>query len=76
MKCLSCKHGDMFPSTTTYFTEFNKCILLIKNVPCMKCEQCGEVVFSTSVHRKIENIVANVKKLTSELTILEYNSVA
>lgn len=76
MKCLSCKHGDMFPSTTTYFTEFNSCILIIKNVPCMKCEQCGEVVFSTSVHRKIEHIVESVKKLTSELTILEYDKVA
>lgn len=76
MKCLSCKHGDMLPSTTTYFTEFNSCMLIIKNVPCMKCEQCGEVVFSTSVHRKIEHIVANVKKLTSELTSLEYDNVA
>lgn len=76
MKCLSCKHGDMFPSTTTYFTEFNNCMLIIKYVPCMKCEQCGEVVFSTSVRRKIEHIVANVKKLTSELTILEYDKVA
>ena len=75
MKCLSCKHF-MIPSTTTYFTEFNNCMLIIKYVPCMKCEQCGEVVFSTSVRRKIEHIVANVKKLTSELTILEYDKVA
>ena len=51
-------------------------MLIIKNVPCMTCEQCGEVVFSTSVHRKIERIVADVKKLTSELTILEYDKVA
>lgn len=76
MKCLSCKNGDMVSSTTTYFTEFNNCILIIKNVPCMKCIQCGEVLFSTSVHRKIEKIVAHVKTLTSELTILEYSNVA
>lgn len=76
MKCLSCKNGDMMPSTTTYFTEFNSCMLIIKNVPCMKCEQCGEIVFSASVYRKIEHIVASVKNLTSELTILEYDSVA
>ena len=42
----------------------------------MKCEQCGEVVFSTSVHRKIEHIAANAKKLASELTILGYDKVA
>lgn len=42
----------------------------------MKCEQCGEAMFSTSVHRKIEHIVASVKRLTSELTTLEYDSVA
>ena len=40
MKCLSCKNGNMLSSTTTYFTEFNNCMLIIKNVPCMKCEQC------------------------------------
>lgn len=66
----------MFPSTTTYFTDFNHCMLIIKNVPCFECEQCGDVVFSASVHRKIEHIVATVKKLTSELTILEYDKVA
>ena len=76
MKCLSCKHGNMLPSTTTYFTEFNHCMVIIKNVPCFECEQCGEIVFSTSVHRKIERIVATVKQLTSELTILEYDTVA
>ena len=25
MKCLSCKHGDMFPSTTTYFCPADLC---------------------------------------------------
>lgn len=76
MKCLSCKHGNMSPSTTTYFTEFDHCMLIIKNVPCFECDQCGDVVFSTSGHRKIEHIVALAKQLTSELTILEYDKVA
>lgn len=76
MKCLSCKNGDMVSSTMTYFTEFNHCMLIIKKVPCMKCEQCGEIVFSASVHRKIEQIVCAVKNLASELTILEYDQVA
>ena len=76
MKCLSCKNGNMLPSTMTYFTEFNHCMLIIKNVPCFKCEQCGDTVFSTSVHRKIESIVAAARSLASELTILEYDAVA
>lgn len=76
MKCLSCKHGDMSPSTTTYFTEFDRCMLIIKNVPCFECDQCGDVVFSVSVHRKIEHIVTLAKQLASELTILEYDKVA
>lgn len=41
MKCFLCK-GDMINSTTTYMTTYNNCYIIIKNVPCQKCNQCGE----------------------------------
>ena len=41
MTCFMCK-GMLEKSTTTYMTECNGCYIIIKNVPCKKCTQCGE----------------------------------
>ncbi len=40
MKCFFCK-SDMENGFTTHVAELEKCIVIIKNVPCMKCDQCG-----------------------------------
>ena len=59
MKCLSCKSGNMEESTTTYTAVLKNCILIIKNVPCMKCEQCGEVLYNTDILEKIDDKIGS-----------------
>ncbi len=56
MKCFFCK-SDMESGFTTHVAELEKCIVIIKNVPCMKCGQCGETVYTGDVVRKIEEIL-------------------
>lgn len=29
-------------STTTHVVNYKNCIIVIKNVPCLECDQCGE----------------------------------
>ena len=41
MTCFYCK-GNIESSTTTYMTDYQGCYIIIKNVPCEKCSQCGE----------------------------------
>ncbi len=50
--CLSCKSGKMVDSTTTYTAVLGNCILIIKNVPCVKCKQCGDVLYNTDIKTK------------------------
>lgn len=76
MKCLSCKSGNMEESTTTYTTVLKNCILIIKNVPCMKCEQCGEVLYNADILEKIDDIIAMAEKMASEVSIIDYSKVA
>ena len=76
MKCLSCKSGNMEESTTTYTAVLKKCVLIIKNVPCMKCEQCGEVLYNTDILEKIDDIIAMAEKMASEVSIIDYSKVA
>lgn len=57
MTCFTCK-GDTEKSLTTYMTEYNGCFLIIKNVPCTKCTQCGEEYLNGVTLQKMESIPA------------------
>lgn len=70
------KNDNMIDSKTTYFANLPNCYLIIENVPCKKCTQCGEEVFSMSVIERIDQIIASVKKLAGKVCVLEYQSAA
>jgi len=70
--CLSCKNGTYIEATTTYFSELKDCMIIIKNVPCMKCSQCGEVMYSGSVAEKLDELMDKAESIASELLIVNY----
>lgn len=70
--CFFCK-GNLKPSHTIYTANIKDCIIIIKNVPCMECQQCGEKYFNDDVMIQLENIINQVKNALSEITIVDYN---
>lgn len=76
MKCTSCKYGDMTESKTTYFGQLKNCYVIIENVPCLKCEQCGEEYFVASVAEKIDGILESLEKIASKIFIMDYATAA
>ncbi|MCB6568469.1 type II toxin-antitoxin system MqsA family antitoxin [Eubacterium limosum] len=70
--CTFCK-GKLIPATTEYIEKIENYIIVIKNVPCEKCEQCGEEYFSTDVARQIEKILNNIQTISSEITVSVIN---
>lgn len=76
MNCLVCKSGTMIDSKETYFAKLKTGYAIIENVPCKKCEQCGEVLFSASVIEKIENFVERLEKISSKIFIFDYSQAA
>lgn len=42
-------------------TDYNNCYIIIKNVPCTKCTQCGEVCLNGIAVQKIEEIIERLK---------------
>lgn len=58
----------MKPSTTIHTVQLKNCVVVIKNVSCLKCEQCGEVVLSVDTVEKIEHILQMVEKAVAEIT--------
>lgn len=65
--------GNLKQSNTIYTVSINDCIIVIKNVPCMECQQCGEKYFDDDVMIKLENIIERVKNVVSEVTVVDYN---
>ena len=48
---------------------YDNFIVVIENIPCEKCSQCGEAYFSDEVAEKIEKILDSIQQISSSLTI-------
>ncbi len=48
------------------------CVIVIKNVPCEECEQCGEKYYSGEVAERLEKLVNNAKMLMQEISVIDY----
>ncbi|MCD8336769.1 MAG: type II toxin-antitoxin system MqsA family antitoxin [Lachnospiraceae bacterium] len=66
----------MKPATTTHVVTYNDCLIVIKNVPCEECDQCGEIEYSDEVMKRLEMIVNNAKKFLQEFSVIDYAKVA
>ena len=60
------------PLVSSGFATLKNCVVVIKNVPCMKCEQCGEDVLSADTVARIERILHTVKKAVAEITVVNF----
>ena len=70
--CMYCKSGEYRESTTTHVVNYNNCIIVIKNVPCLECDQCGAKYYTDTVAERLENIVESVKKQMQEIAVVDY----
>ena len=75
MSCYLCK-GDMNKGTTSYVLDLDNCVIVVRNVPCYKCEKCGEIAFSDEVAKRLDEIVSGIKGLMTEVAIVEYSTAA
>ena len=75
MACFYCK-GDVIPSTTVYTAQIGNAIIIIKNVPCEECEQCGEIEISHEVMMKIDHMIEAATQLMQDVAILDYRTAA
>lgn len=72
MECIFCK-GTMQEGLTTDFTDLGSCMIIIKNVPCLKCDQCGETALTGKTAKELELIIDDVKDSLMEVAIINYS---
>jgi len=75
--CVFCK-GKTEESKTEYIEKYKNYVVVINDVPCKKCIQCGETYFSNEVVQKIYDILNELQPSENEITlnIVDFVSVA
>ncbi len=71
MTCFFCK-GTMHESTTPHVVDLKECLIIVRNVPCLECETCGETAFTHSVAQHLKRIVQTYRKLATKITVVNY----
>lgn len=73
MDCFLCK-GKLTDATTTYMADLGNIIVIVKNVPCHKCIQCGEESFSGSVVAQLERVIEQLRNTLTEIAVVNYDN--
>ena len=71
-----CKCDTVQKSTTTHVVNYKGCVIVVKNVPCEECEQCGEKFYTDEVAERLEVMVDAAKKLMQEISVIDFSKVA
>ena len=75
MKCMRCGN-NAYQSRTTEAIELGNGVLVIRNIPCYKCEHCDEVMFTGDIIQQIERIIAEAKQRMEQVSIIEFEKSA
>ena len=75
MKCMRCGNNT-YRSTTAEAIEIECGLLVIRNIPCYKCDECDEIFYTGDVALKIEMITEAVRQLAQDITIIDYEKAA
>lgn len=74
--CRYCKCDAFRPNVDTFVANDNGKLVIIKDVPCLECEQCGEKYYTDDVTRKLYQIAQQARSQMQKLSILNYSVVA
>ena len=75
MVCMKC-YTEAKKGFTTSVTDLGNCLLIVRNVPCYKCEECSEIIYTGDVVKRLEQIIEQAKQFTQEISIVNYSSAA
>lgn len=75
MLCMECG-ANAEKGYTTDVTDLDDCLVIVRKVPCYKCTECNEVIYTGDVVERLEKIVESAKKMMQEISIVDYSRVA
>ncbi len=73
MVCFVCK-GQTVHKQTNFLIDLGGSIIIVKNVPSLVCNQCGEVSYEDCVAHNLERIVDKLRGTEAEITVASYDN--
>lgn len=71
--CQLCFDNDYFKSTDYIYKKYtNGNYIIIENVPCLECVQCGATIYNFDVAEKTDEIIEKYKDSTDKVTVVDY----
>ena len=70
-KCFFCR-GIMEDSISNYMVDVDGRFIIVKNVPCHRCRQCGEVSYSGATAARLEAIIDELRAILTEVAVVNY----
>ena len=64
--------GDKRPGTTTFTAELGFGVVVVRKVPALVCNQCGEEWISDETAGRIEAIVSEARKKKSQVEVTAF----
>ena len=74
--CMYCKCDEFVDSLTSHVVNHKNCLIIIRNVPCVACAQCGEKYYTDEVAQRLDKIVSGAKKFAQEISVIDYRQAA
>lgn len=75
MKCIACG-ASAVKGLTTSVTDLGNCLIIVRNVPCYKCIECNEIIYTADVVQHLEAIIESAKSLMQDISIIDYSKSA
>jgi len=72
MTCVICKTGRTRPGVTTVTLLRENSVIVIKEVPALICEDCGEYYLAEPEAQKVYALAEGAAQRDAELEILHY----
>ncbi len=70
-KCPLCQ-GYKYKSTTTFTVDLKFGVVVVRDVPALICEQCGEEWIADKEARELENIVNDARQKHSMIEVANF----
>jgi len=74
MRCFICAGSYENNKTSTFMAYLEERSFIVKNVPSLVCDQCGEISFSHEVVKKKSELIRKMKTESGEIIGADYET--
>ena len=68
--------GQKVPGTTTFAVDLKFGVVVVREVPALVCEKCGDAWIEDPVAKKLESIVADARSKQAVVEVTQWRQVA